>query len=186
MRIRPVREAGDPGPLVVVERIAADVDHAVDRGRAAERLAPRAVHAPAVHARLRLGDVGPVPGGAVLRIRERGRHPDAPLPPRHRPTGLDEKHAHVRVLGEPAREYAPRGAGPDDNVVVAGCSHDLVPPIRRNLHSRELTGSSAPRVRDRRPDREPAAGSDRSRLEIRAAPPPPKPTRTDQDRPPRR
>ena len=125
--VRPVREARDPGPLVVVEGVSADVDHAVDGRRAAEGLAARAVHPSPVHPRLRIGDVGPVVRGAVLGIRERGRHPDPPLPPRHRPPRLDDEHPHVRVLGEPAREHAPGGAGPDDDVVVAALGHGDVP-----------------------------------------------------------
>ena len=67
-----------------------------------------------------VGDVGPVVRGAVLRVGERGRHPDAPLPPRHRPARLDDEDPHVRILGEPPREHASRGAGADEDVVVAG------------------------------------------------------------------
>ena len=136
--VRPLLQAGDPGPLVVVERISADVHHAVDGGRAAEHLPARAVHAPPVHPRLRIGDVGPVVGGAVLRIGERGRHPNAPLPPRHGASRLDEQDPRFRVLGEPAGEHAPGGAGPDDDVVVAGGGHGVDLPNRRSSRPASL------------------------------------------------
>ena len=63
VRVGPVREALRGGPAVVVERVAADVDHAVDRRRAAEHAAARAGHAASVHVRLGLRHVGPVVGG---------------------------------------------------------------------------------------------------------------------------
>src|SRR5205823_14405262 len=69
--------AAEPGlgrPLLVVERVAALEDHAVDRARAAEHLAARVVDAAAVHVRLGLGLVLPVVEAAADRERQRGRH----------------------------------------------------------------------------------------------------------------
>ena len=130
VRKRPALETGDSGPIVVVERIPPDVDHAVDRGRATDHLPSRTVHAPPVHPGFRIRHVRPVVGRAALRIGERGRHPYAPLPPRHQAPCLDEQDTHLRIFAEAAREHAPRGSGPDENVVVAVPGHGSDPPVR--------------------------------------------------------
>ena len=63
-------------PALEIERIAAHIDEAVDRGRAAEDLAARAVQAPAVQMRLGLGLIAPVIRLHVHRDRQRRRHLD--------------------------------------------------------------------------------------------------------------
>ncbi len=57
-----IRPAGiaERGPLIVVAPVAADIDHGVDRGRAAEPLAARLIADPPVEARLRHGVKRPV------------------------------------------------------------------------------------------------------------------------------
>ena len=63
--------AAGVAPLVVVERVAADVDHRVERRRAAEHAPARQVDAAVVGARLPAGHVVPVVLGAEERA-ERG------------------------------------------------------------------------------------------------------------------
>ncbi len=114
--VGPLFEAADAGPAVVVQRVAADVDHAVDRRRAAEHAPARAGDAPVVHVRLGLGLVGPVVGVVGERVGEGGRHVDEQAQIRR--TGLDQQHRDIRLLGEAHREHAARRAGADDDVVV--------------------------------------------------------------------
>ena len=63
-------------PALEIERMPAHIDEAVDRGRAAQNLAARAVHAPAVEMRLGLAAIAPIVGLRVHRDRERRRHLD--------------------------------------------------------------------------------------------------------------
>jgi hypothetical protein len=64
------------GPGVEIAGMAAHVDHAVDRGRAAEHLAARHHEAPVAEMRLGLGEVAPVVAGHVHRKAERRWHLD--------------------------------------------------------------------------------------------------------------
>ena len=102
-------------PVVVVARLAAHVDHGVDRARAAEHLAARLVAAAAVQPRLRHGLEGPV-GGAVLRQHgEPGRAVDQhALVDR---AGLEQADRDRGVFAQPAGEHAARRAAADDDVV---------------------------------------------------------------------
>ena len=105
------------GPLVVVGGVAADVDHRVQRRRAAERLAARQVDAAIVEPGLVAGAEVPV----VLRAEERregGRDVDEVR--RVRRPGLQEQDLHIGVLAQPVGEHAARRARADDHVVVHG------------------------------------------------------------------
>ena len=115
VRVRPVREALRVGPAVVVERVAADVDHAVDRRRAAEHAPARARHAAPVHVRLGLGRVRPVVGVVGERVGERRRHVDEDAAS-GRP-GLDQQDFDLRLPGQPVREHASGRPRADDDVV---------------------------------------------------------------------
>ncbi len=102
------------GPVVEVLRMAADVDHAVDRGGAAEHLAARGGEAAAAEVRLGLGAEAPVVAGHVHRVGERRRHLDE-----RAPVGaavLDDRD-RVAGLGEPVGDGGAGGAGADDDVV---------------------------------------------------------------------
>ena len=90
-------------PLVVVERVAADVDHRVDRRRAAEHLPAREVDAAVVHERLVDRRVVPVLRGPV-ESRERRGQVDQIV--RVRSAGLEQQHVHVRVLGQAVGKHA--------------------------------------------------------------------------------
>ncbi len=114
-----VREHLVPGPagppLVVVERVPADVDHRVDRGGAAQHLPAREVDAAVVRERLVDRRVVPVLRGSVQR-REGGGQVDELV--RVRPAGLQQEDGDVRVLREAVGKHAAGRAGPDDHVVV--------------------------------------------------------------------
>ena len=107
------RPAGPPA--VVVERVAADVDERVDRGRAAQHPPAREVDAAVVRVRLVDRRVVPVLRAPVQR-REGGGEVDQLV--RVRAAGLDQEDRDVRVLAEPVGKHAAGRAGPDDHVVV--------------------------------------------------------------------
>src|SRR5262249_58345424 len=69
LRIGPAAIA-DLAPGVVVERLAAHIEHAVDRTRATERAAARTGNAPAGHALLGLHLEVPVEGLVVQELGE--------------------------------------------------------------------------------------------------------------------
>src|SRR5215470_9903563 len=102
MRIGPARQSV-AGPAIVIERVAADVDHGVERGGAAEHATARPIEATAVHVRLRLGLVRPIVSGVAEIVGERRRHLD--LPGTVLGAGLEQKYARAG-LREPIGEYA--------------------------------------------------------------------------------
>ena len=96
------------GPLVVIAAVAADIDHRIDRGRAAEALAARLIADPAVEAGLRHGIERPV-------VDLAGDHQDHRARRRHHPivvlaAGLEQRHRRCRILRQPARHRAAAGA----------------------------------------------------------------------------
>ena len=111
-------------PAIVVAGVAAHVRHAVDRRRAAEHPAARAVDAPTVHVRLGLAPVAPVVALALQRIRERRRHVQLPGPRVVDRPRLEQQHAYVRILAQPVGEHAAGRAGADHDVIEAfGSGH---------------------------------------------------------------
>ena len=118
----PARAAG-VAPLVVVERVAAHVDHRVQRRRAAEHPPARQVDPPPVGARLPARDVVPV----VLRAEQRAeRRRDVDEVRGVRRPRLHEQDLHVGILGQPVGEHAAGRPGAHDHVVV-----HRAPPLRR-------------------------------------------------------
>ena len=114
-----VRPAGGAvrSPVVEVEPVAAEVDHRVDRAAAADHASARQVQPPTAEAGLLLAEQVPV----VARLEQgRERERDADLGRHVRRARLEQQHARVRVLAQPPREHAARGAASDDHVV----SHD--------------------------------------------------------------
>ena len=111
-----VAPAGAPtrGPVVVVEAIPAEVDHRVDRARAADHATPRVVEPPTAEPRLGLAQDVPVEA-RLEHDRERRR--DADLGDGVRWAGFEQKHLDIRVLTQSRRQDAARGAGADDDVV---------------------------------------------------------------------
>jgi len=103
-------------PMIVVPGVAADIEHGVDRGGAAQRLAARPVHAPVVAMFLRHRLVAPVVRRLVAEAGEARRHLE------HegvvgRP-GLEDQDVEHKILGEAVGDGAAGRAGTDDDVVV--------------------------------------------------------------------
>ena len=115
-------------PFVEVVRMAAHVDEAVDRGRAAQDLAARAMDAAAVEARLRRGVVAPVVLGAVHRDREGRGHLDEDAAVAA--AEFEDQHPGPRVLGQAGGQHAAGRAGADDDVVVG--VRTWLPPSARD------------------------------------------------------
>ena len=112
-------------PGVVVERLPAHPDEAVDGARAAQQLAARHGDRAIVGAGLRLGLVAPVGVGIVDQQAEadgKARVGMAGAP------SLHQQHARAPVLGQPRRQRRAGRAGPDDDVVVL--VHCVPIPIR--------------------------------------------------------
>ena len=106
-------------PALVVERVAALEDLAVDARRAAEDLAAGVVDAPAVHERLRLRLVLPVVVAAADRERQRRRHVDEDVEPVVGPAGLEDEDPRAGIRRQPIRQGAPGRAATDDDEVVS-------------------------------------------------------------------
>ena len=102
-------------PAVVVARLAAHVDHAVDARAAAQHLAARIEQVAAVEAGFRLGAVAPV-GARVadaVQVADRDVDPVVVVVA----AGLDQQHAARAIGGQAIGEQAAGGAGADDDVV---------------------------------------------------------------------
>ena len=105
-------------PALVVERVAALEDLAVDARRAAEDLAAGVVDAPAVHERLGLRLVHPVVVAAADRERQRRRHVDEDVEPVVGPAGLETRTRVPGSTRQPIGQRAPGRAAADDDEVV--------------------------------------------------------------------
>ena len=95
-------------PALVVERVAALEDLAVDARRAAKDLAAGVVDPPVVHERLGLRFVLPVVEAAADRERQRGRHVDERVDAPVGPAGLEDQDPRARVGGQPIRRARTR------------------------------------------------------------------------------
>ncbi len=113
-------------PAVEIERMPTHVDEAVDRGRAAQDLAARALHAAPVQMRLRLGPIAPIVGLGVHRDRQRRRHLDEDGAVRS--AILEDQHAAAAVFAQPVGEHAARRAGADDHIIIGRFRHRLSDP----------------------------------------------------------
>jgi len=112
--VAPARVA-ERGPVVVVLALAADVDQAVDRARAAQRLAARPVDAAAVHVGIGIGLEAPVVDRAPHGLAVADRQVD-PRRAVARP-GLEQQHARGRVLAQARGQNAAGRAGAHHDVV---------------------------------------------------------------------
>ena len=102
------------GPLVVVGSVATDVDHRVERARAAEHAPTWHVGAAAGKPWLCLRDEVPV-DAALQERTERERHVDLRVGVGG--PGFDHRDPNVRILAQAGGEHAARRAGSDDHVV---------------------------------------------------------------------
>jgi len=111
----PAGVAGGLRPPVVVLALPAHIDHAVDRGAAAEHAAARIEELPAVEARLRSRAVAPV--GA--RIADAVEVPDRDVDPVVvvAAARLEQQHPRCGIGREPVREQAAGRSCPHDHVV---------------------------------------------------------------------
>lgn len=115
------RAGGSPG--IVVRPIAAQKNHAVDRGATAEHAAGRPGLPASLAGGVRFGLVGP----GVVRIADRfflaGRHAEdrRPIPA----AGFQQQHAARAVRGQPVGDYRSRGAGANDDNVSGLRRHHL-------------------------------------------------------------
>ena len=103
-------------PHVEVLRLAADVDHAVDRARSAEHLAARRDHRAPGQFRLRFGFVTPVVAavGEQLAVAERDMNPEIAV---RRPR-LQQEDAVTPGRRQPVGQHAAGATGADDDEIV--------------------------------------------------------------------
>ena len=138
------------GPVVVVLRLAADIDHAVDRARPAQHLAARNFYAPPARALVRLRRVAPVDGRIVDHLGDADRHA---RPEEVRALGprLEQQHPVGAAFRQPAGDDRPGRTGPDDDVVIGRIArHGVrVPPLgpRKPAPGRDGKGTARDRPR---------------------------------------
>src|SRR5205807_2440740 len=127
-------------PEIVIGRVAAHIDHAVDRAGAAQHLAARLVHAAAFELRLGLALEHPV----EARIGEQPAVADRDMDPEKAVlvAGLEQQHTVAAAFAEPGGDGATGRAGAGDDVVVgAGLYrravglHQAIPSPPRNSFS---------------------------------------------------
>ena len=109
-------------PVVVIGRLAAHVDHAVDRGAAAEQLAARIDQGASVETWLRLGLHHPV-GARIadaVQIADRDMHPVIVVAA----ACFQQQDARGGILRQTVGQHAAGCAAADDDVVVASVDHD--------------------------------------------------------------
>ena len=112
---RPAGVAGQLRPLVVVARLAAQIEHRVDRGAAAEHAPARIADRAAVQPRLGLGLVAPV--GALVADAVEIADGDVDPHPVVFAAGFQQQNRVARIGREAVGEDAAGGAGADDDVV---------------------------------------------------------------------
>ena len=102
-------------PLLEILALAADVDQAVQGGRAAQHPAARPDQPAVVQVGLRLGQVVPAQRRVVhgLGVADRQVNPGVGVAV----AGFQQQHAHAGVLAEPGGDDATGAAGADDDVV---------------------------------------------------------------------
>ena len=107
--------SSDPRPFVVVARLAAQVEHRVDRRAAAKHFAARIKDRSSVQARVRLSSITPV-GARVanaVEITDRNVDPD-PVVARAR---LEQQHLDLRIGRKPVGEHAAGSSCTRDYVI---------------------------------------------------------------------
>ena len=106
------------GPMVEVFGMTADVDHAVDRRRAADHFAARADQLPAAEMRFRLRSVAPIVMRHVHRVGQGGRHLDQRP---HIGAAVFQHQHRVRAgLAQARGHRRSRRAGPHDDEISLG------------------------------------------------------------------
>jgi len=142
VRVVPGVHALVGGPALVVERVAALEDHAVDGARAAEHLAPCVVDLAAAHVRLGLRLVLPVVEPVADRVRQRRGHVDERVEPVVVAARLEHQHAGARVGGEAVRDRAAGRASPHHDEVVVPSGPRPAPAVRHAPTSRRTSAAA--------------------------------------------
>ena len=106
VRIVPRAHTRVGGPSLVVERVAALEDHAVDAAGPAENLAASVIHAPTIHKWFGLGFVLPVVELAADWKGKRRWHVDEDIPLVVAATGLEHQHRLRWVGAQPVSQRA--------------------------------------------------------------------------------
>ena len=119
--------------MIVVGRLAAHIDHGVDRARAAEQPAARPIHAPALHRRLRRRLVAPVVS-RTGELGDAGRH--AHKKRSVRAAGLEQQHFGFGFCRQPVGQHRTGRARADDDVIVSRFRHLL--PLHYYLCGRRV------------------------------------------------
>lgn len=118
VQVGPVFQAWQFCPAVVVHRVATDVAHAADQGRATQALAATTFHAAAVHVWLWIGLVGPVVATALQWEGQGGWHLGAEVEAVVGATGFQQQDCDAFVFGQTGRQGVTGGAGTHNDVVV--------------------------------------------------------------------
>ena len=113
------------GPLVVIARLAAHVNHAVDAAAAAQGFAARVTQRAAVQARLGLGLVQPV--GARVANAVQVAHRDVDPVVIVAATSLDQQHTLAGIGRQTVGQQAAGGTGADDDVVKFSAHKSILP-----------------------------------------------------------
>src|SRR6266446_147010 len=113
-------------PVVIVGVMAADIDHAVDRARSAQRLAARLVASASVEPRLRHCLEGPVVDFRLARqhCRHADRRPDDNTPTLA--AGLDQADGDLVIFRKASRERRAGRATACEDIIVCHASPSLV------------------------------------------------------------
>jgi hypothetical protein len=119
--------AGVGAPALVVERVSALEDHAVDGAGAAQHLATGMGHAAAAHVRLGIGFVAPVIERVAAGEGQRGGHLDEKVPGVVASSGFKNQDAALAAVAQAVGEHGTRASAADDDVVVIGLCHAKSP-----------------------------------------------------------
>ena len=118
MRIIPCCHALILAPLLIVKRVAALKDHAVDTARPAQHLAAAVGDLPVVHKGLWLRFVAPIIVFVANRKGEPRRHVDKDIPEIIGAAGLEHQYTVARVGAQAVGQHTARRAAANDNGVV--------------------------------------------------------------------
>jgi hypothetical protein len=102
-------------PAVVILRLPAHVEQPVERRRPAQHLAARPVERAPVQPRIGFGTVAPVDARVVHRLEVADRDVDPRVPVAPARFHQDDRDPGIRR--EAIRQHAPRGPGPDDDII---------------------------------------------------------------------
>ena len=135
-----VRPAGiaKPGPLVVIGAMAADINHRVDRARAAEGAAARLIAPPPIQPGLRHRLECPIVD--LRRQHERRRHRRIDDPIVAGIARFQQTHIHPRIFAQAARDDATCRPAADNDVIE---SRHVAAPHAAGFGATSRAGSPA-------------------------------------------